>query len=102
MNTSDYRIHVLGSEGFILPYSLLGADSSVCSNMEEAGRAIKESDLKNTVFILDEGIIENISKVAELEEEGANITILRAWGKSEMAERKIRAASIKAIGTEIS
>ena len=102
MSTSDYKILVIGSGGFILPYSLIGAEGREFLKIAEAKEFILEQDLKNTLFILDEEIIEDVSAVEELEEAGANITILKAWGSSKLAERKIRAASIKAIGTEIS
>ncbi|NLB34925.1 MAG: hypothetical protein GX817_03785 [Elusimicrobia bacterium] len=102
MITSDYKILVIGSDGFILPYSLIGIEGKVLLNMSQAREFVLGKDLENTLFILDEEIIDDVSAVEELEEAGANITILKAWGSSELADRKIRAASIKAIGTEIS
>ena len=44
---------------------------------------------------------EDEKKVEDMEAGGANILILKGWGKSEMAERKIRQASIRAIGVDI-
>ena len=102
MATSEYTLAAVGKEGFVLPFRLLGIHADAVADVHEAEKLIMERPLDKTLFILDEDVIDSVSAVERLEEAGANITILKPWGRSEMADRKIRAAAVKAIGTEIS
>ncbi len=101
MSEEHFNITALGRREFILPYGAVGFGYREENNLEQAINFIFEQDYKKTLFILDEDIIKNLKKVEEAEENGANILILKAWGKSKLAENKIRQASIKAIGTDI-
>lgn len=99
--SEEFKITALGREEFVTPYSLCGFAAEEISEFSEAVKFISEADLKSSVFLLDEDLIQDEEKIAELESEGANILILKGWGSSDMAERKIKTAAIKAIGTDI-
>lgn len=99
--SDDYRFVALGKQDFVLPYGATGFEFEEFSNQEDVMNYIARQDFKKTVFLVDEDIISNIKKVKEQELEGANILIIKGWGKSKLAEDKIRAASIKAIGTDM-
>jgi len=100
--SENYKIITLGREDFVFPYGMAGLEFKVIKRQDEAIRCIYEQDLKATIFILDEDIISDIEKIEELESSGVNILILKGWGKSDMAKDKIRNASIKAIGIDMS
>ena len=51
------------------------------------------------VYILEEDIISDIPAVYR--KEGANILLLKAWGISESSKKRIRDASIKAMGVDL-
>ncbi len=99
--SEKFNIIALGKEEFITPYGLCGFSTKEIRTFSKAAEYILKSDLKNLVFLMDEEIIDNEEKIPELEDEGANILILKGWGSSDMAESKIKNAAIKAIGTDI-
>ncbi len=99
--SEEYKAYAVGGEGFIAPYRMAGFGVFPAGSIEDARGFILEKDLESSLFIIDEDILDGLSSAQELEDAGVNITILRGWGRSKMAGGKIRAASIKAIGTEI-
>ncbi|MGM0441150.1 MAG: hypothetical protein ACQEQC_01860 [Elusimicrobiota bacterium] len=101
MPEDKFNITALGRREFVLPFGAVGFNYQAEEKLENAIEYIFKQDYKRTLFILDEDLIENIQKIEEAEERGANILILKAWGKSKLAKNKIRRASIKAIGADI-
>jgi hypothetical protein len=99
--SEDYRIVALGREEFVLPFAASGFEFSRVDILDEGLKYISGQDLALTLFILDEEIIDDEKKLEESESRGANILVLKGWGKSKMAERKIRQASIKAVGVDM-
>lgn len=100
--SEDYRIIALGREDFAVPYGMAGLDFKIFEKQNDAVKYMQSRDLTKSVFILDENIVENVKVIEDLEESGGNVLILKPWGKSGMAKDKIRNASIKAIGTDMS
>ena|SRR3989339_1392191 len=98
---SDYRIIAVGKPEFVMPYGAAGIEFKQVSGEAGAFDYIFSQDLVKSVFIIDEEIVSAPEKIHEAETRGANVLIIKGWGKSSMADIKIRKASIKAIGTEI-
>lgn len=100
--SETYNIIALGREDFVLPYGMTGLGFKIVRKQEDAVRYIRSQDLEKTVFILDEDIIDDMSMIEDVEESGGNVLILKPWGKSMLAKNKIRNASIKAMGMDMS
>ncbi|MFH1416380.1 MAG: hypothetical protein ABIH89_09890 [Elusimicrobiota bacterium] len=102
MHTSDdYSIIALGREDFVMPFALTGIKSSVLEDFDKAAGYISGCDLNRTLFIIEEELISGPADLEKTEAAGVNIVIMRSWGRSVMAERKIRNASIKALGIDL-
>jgi hypothetical protein len=99
--SEDYNIIALGHENFVYPFGLAGLEFKIVKNMKDAVKIINQNDLISSFFILDENIICDVKEIEVLEEKGANILIIKEWGRSKMANNKIRNASIKAIGVDM-
>ncbi len=95
------QITAVGREDFILPFGAVGFDFKEVSDISTALRYILQQNLSTHLFIIEEDLVIDIEKIEGLEEKGANILILKSWGKSKLSERKIRSATVKAIGTDI-
>ncbi len=96
----EYRIIAVGGKEFIIPFSLAGLETAEADKIGNSD-IFNEKEFDSTVYIVDENIIEDIKVLQELENRGANITVLKPWGKSEMADNKIKKASIKAMGVDM-
>lgn len=101
MSDNNYKITAIGREEFVLPFGMTGFEIKKTDSVDEAVDYISSQEKEKTFFIMDEGIIDNIDKIKQMEEQGISILLLKPWGKSEMAERKIRKASITAVGSDI-
>jgi hypothetical protein len=99
--SDNYKILAIGLENFVLPYGMSGFEFHITKHIKDAVKIINEYEFSETVFILDEDIIDDIKTVEEMEESGANIIVMKGWGRSELANNKIRNASIKAIGVDL-
>ncbi len=99
--SDNYGICAVGTKGFTAPWQLAGFEAHTASGSGDAAEFIRKQDTQGKLFILDEELVDRVSVVEELEEAGANIMILKGWGRSQMAGRKITSASVKAIGAKI-
>ncbi len=99
--SENYRLVALGREDFVFPFGMTGVDYSSVKNLNEAIEVIQKYDTEKTIFVVDEDIIDDIGRIEELETSGVVISILKGWGMSNMADNKIRRASIKAIGVDM-
>ena len=99
--SDKYSIVAVGKEEFVLPYGASGLKFRIAERWDEATRYIDGQDFGSTLFVIDEDIVKDIKEIESREKEGANILLIKGWGKSDLAEEKIRAATIRAIGTEI-
>ena len=95
--SDKYAITAFGREDFVLPFALVGFEFVINDNLD----TLLKQDFSSRLFILDEDIIDDMEKVNKFEEAGANIVILKGWGKSKLAKEKTRQASIKAMGVDI-
>ncbi len=98
---SEYRIIAVGGKEFSIPFALSGLETFEAEKIESAEEVFNGRDFDRTVYIVDENIIKDMKSIQELEEKGANITVLKPWGKSELADAKIKKASVKAMGADI-
>ena len=96
-----YEVYAVGGEGFIAPFKMTGFGAHAADTAGAAERFIMKQDLKRTLFVMEEKLAGDEAVLSAMEDSGANIIILKGWGRSAAAERKIREASIKAIGTDI-
>lgn len=97
--SDDYTLIALGREDFVLPYGMTGLQYYIASNQAEAEAVMESSGHKGIIYILDEDIIDDITGIEEKED--ANILVVKAWGKSASSMRRIRQASIKAMGVDL-
>lgn len=99
--SEEYRINAIGRADFVLPFGLTGFDYNMIDNQSDAIKFIRRARAEKTVYIIDEDILEEIEKIEELENSGVNILILKGWGHSAIAGKKIQNASIKAMGIDL-
>jgi vacuolar-type H+-ATPase subunit F/Vma7 len=95
------EIIAVGHEDFAIPFAMVGLGCKITENQKAAEDFIASQDNSRISFLVDEEIIDDISRIEEMELSGANILILKAWGVSALAKKRIRDASIRAIGAEI-
>ncbi len=99
--SEQYQVIAVGEKEFLVPYALAGLQTREVNAIDIESKVFKKEELQNTVYLLDESVIKDIRVIGEFEELGANITLLKKWGSSDMAENKIKAASIKAMGVDL-
>jgi len=99
--SEDFKFIAVGKEEFALPFGAAGLEFAVKESLEEAVSFMEEQDTASSFFILDEDIVTDEDRISGLEAGGAAVLIIKAWGRSKMSRKKIREASIRALGMDI-
>ncbi|MBN2407677.1 MAG: hypothetical protein JXJ19_08265 [Elusimicrobia bacterium] len=99
--SDDFRIIAVGTDEFRLPYSAAGFETIAAGSQGDALKEINAAGFDKVLFLIEEDIIDDIARINEMEKNGLNALVIKAWGRSRMAEDRIRQASIKATGTDI-
>jgi len=97
--SAEYNIVAIGREDFVMPYGMAGLEYSIAEDQSRAQEIMDAGGYNGIVYILEEDIITDIPAIEQ--KEGANILLLKAWGISELSKKRIREASIKAMGVDL-
>ena len=97
--SAEYNIIALGREDFVVPYGMAGLEYEVAEDQSRAEEIMSARGYGGVIYILEEDIVEDLSRIYEKKD--ANILMLKAWGESRISKKRIREASIKAMGVDL-